>query len=111
MNKLRIITRADLSPGAQAAQAVHGALAFAAAHPALTKVWMRESNVVVLLVVPDGKALNALLRQAQWKQLDHALFVEPDMRNALTCIVLAPGEKAQKLCSMLPLALRSPVEA
>lgn len=111
MNKLRIITRADLLPGAQAAQAVHGAIAFAAAHPSLTKAWMRESNTVVLLVVPDGKALNALLRQAQAKQLNHALFVEPDMRHALTCIALAPGEKARELCANLPLALRQPVEA
>ncbi len=106
MNKLRVITRADLAPGAQAAQLVHGALQWAADHPDLVRAWMAESNTVVLLAVRDEAALRALLRQAEERGVVASVFVEPDLGGALTCIALGPGEAAQRLCARLPLALR-----
>jgi hypothetical protein len=37
--KLYIVTRRDLHPGARLAQSVHAAVAYALEHPAATRAW------------------------------------------------------------------------
>jgi homospermidine synthase len=53
VHRLRIVTRADLAPGLQIAQAVHAALAWQAEHPGLGATWMATSNTVAVLVAPS----------------------------------------------------------
>jgi len=53
MHRLRIITRADLAPGLQAAQAVHAALAWQLEHPEACAAWMSTSNTVAILEAPS----------------------------------------------------------
>ncbi len=110
MNKLRVITRRDLPAWAQAAQLVHGALAFATEHPEVTRTWMGTSNTIVLLAERDERALSALLARAEEAGIPTARFTEPDLGDALTAVVLGPGEASRRLTRGLPLALREPVQ-
>lgn len=110
MDKLRIITSRDLPAGAQAAQLVHGALAFAAAHPEATRTWMSTSNTIVLLAERDERALSALLARAEEAGVPTARFTEPDLGDALTAVVLGPGEASRRITRGLPLALREPAQ-
>jgi peptidyl-tRNA hydrolase len=108
VDKLRVITRRDLPAGAQAAQFVHGALAFAAEHPEVTRAWMDTSNTIVLLAERDEQDLSALLARAEEASIPTACFTEPDLGGALTAVVLGPGEASRRLTRGLPLALREP---
>ncbi len=53
VHRLRIVIRADLAPGLQAAQAVHGAIAWAVEHLDICRSWMASSNTVALLAAPS----------------------------------------------------------
>jgi hypothetical protein len=70
------VTRADLPPGVQACQAVHAALAFALAHPALTRDWHRCSNTLVLLAASPC-ALTQLRSDAEAAGRRMISFYEP----------------------------------
>lgn len=104
MKKLYVIVRADLPAGAQLAQSVHAAIAFAIEHRERTRGWHADSNNLVVLAVPDEVALSALSASAA--ELDHVEFREPDFGGELTAIALGAG--AERLVSSLPLALRAP---
>ena len=110
--KLYLVTRADLRHGSQAAQLVHGMATFASDYPLTFEEWERTSNIVVCLTVPDEKTLWHLKERAE--QLSDATedglpvstFVEPDLDNELTCVVLAPIDSFAELCVGFPLACR-----
>jgi hypothetical protein len=104
-DKLYLITRSDLKPGAQAVQAAHALREFAATHPELDKLWYERSNYLALLVVPDEKALSQLLERAERRLIPVAGFREPDLGGTLTAVALAPRGKG--LVRGLPLALAS----
>ena len=108
-SKLFIVTRADLSPGARAAQLAHAALAFAFEHPEIVKEWHAGSNNIVLLEAKDEQALHALGCRAHAAGVAWAMFMEPDFDNATTAIAIAPD--GWRLVSSLPLALRPPKAA
>lgn len=91
----------------QAVQSAHAALAFAVAHPGLTKDWHDSSQVLVLLSVRDESALESLRVRLWARGHAHAAFTEPDFNGALTAIAAGPGAAA--LLSRLPLALRREV--
>lgn len=89
-----MIVRADLSPGQQAVQAGHAALAYAHEHPG---DW--HDGYLIILSVPDEFALY------RWAQRlgDVTCFREPDLGGQLTAI--AAGTDASRQLAKLPLAL------
>lgn len=105
-SKLIIITRRDLSPGAQAAQSVHAAEQFQKEHDNVQSEWYFKSRHIVILSCDNEKSLKELLLKAHTRGILCSAFSEPDFNDALTAIALEPSEEAQKLTSNLPLAFR-----
>ncbi|MGH9123205.1 MAG: peptidyl-tRNA hydrolase [Acidimicrobiales bacterium] len=97
------MTRADLPPGTQACQALHAAVEFAFAFPALTARWHAESNTVVLLTVADEAYLTTTAAEARAVGLRVVTFHEPDLGGETTAAAFEPS--AHRLLSHLPLAL------
>jgi peptidyl-tRNA hydrolase len=108
-DKLFIVTRADLPPGAIAAQSTHVALAFAVEHPEVFRVWHGGSNNIVLLSVPDEGALVRLASRAVKADVECTFFKEPDFGDSVTAVAIGPS--GWRLVSSLPLALRKPKQA
>jgi len=104
--KLYVITRQDLSPGAQAVQSCHALMQFSCEHPDLGKTWYEQSNTLSLLAVENELQLQQLLFEAQERGIRTAAFNEPDLKNALTAIALEPSPKTRRLVARLPLTLR-----
>ncbi len=104
MEKLYVIVRSDLAPGAQIAQTAHAVAEFAIAHPVEFAAWASEQRNIVCLGIPGEGALADLFSLAQAKHVRSARFREPDFDDELTAIAL--GDGADKLVSSLPLALR-----
>lgn len=104
MEKLFVIVRSDLAPGAMLAQACHGMRAFAAAHPEIDAAWYRDSNNLVVLEVANEAELVKLCDRAAAAGVEHASFREPDYGDAMTAITLAPW--GWRLVSSLPLAMK-----
>jgi hypothetical protein len=109
MNRLRLVTRADLAPAARAVQAIHALREWVDTHPIADQAWYETSNTIAFLEVDDEPRLRRLLDRARERGIPVAAFTEPDLDDQLTAIVLAPGRDARRLCSSLPLALRAPV--
>jgi peptidyl-tRNA hydrolase len=105
-DKLYVIVREDLKPGAQACQGMHSAIVFQQEHSELAKKWYVESNSIVFLSIKNEEELNKLLDQVKEKGIVHSIFREPDFHNELTSITLAPGIETRKICSQLKLALK-----
>ncbi len=104
--KLYIVVDATLKPASVAPQAVHAALAFAAAYPALETAWREASNTVVIAQA-SAEQLHRLVMAAGWADVAHAIFCEPDMGDWLTAVAFEPGERGRQLCGNLKLALCS----
>ena len=103
-NRLIIISRKDLSPGAQNAQSLHAISQFALDHPAVFKAW--NNQYVVSLSVLDENHLGNLLAKIESHGIPASAFYEPDLNFELTAICLEATEKASKLVSSLPLAFK-----
>jgi peptidyl-tRNA hydrolase len=99
---LYVLVRSDLSPGLQLAQASHGVAEFALAWPGVSREWIRHSNYIVVLAVPDQDTL------LEWADLvyddghPYLLVFEPDI-DQHTALVIGPGPYHARLSS-LPLA-------
>jgi len=104
MEKLHIVTRADLPPGAQGVQSCHAAIQFCHEHPGVEQQWFRESNHLAWLKVPDEIALEKLIDKAERLGVKYSVFREPDFGNRLTAIAFEPGKMGRKVCSGLKLA-------
>lgn len=104
MEKLYVITRADLSAGARCAQSCHALRLFAEEHPDADREWYRASNNLVVLEAQDEGALLGLAAKAKSLGVPASEFREPDFADAVTAIAL--GGDAQRLVSSLPLALK-----
>ena len=104
MNKLYVICRADLQPGAQLAQSCHALSAFAESHRELHREWQAANRNLVCLQIADEPALQALIEKARTLGIEYAGFVEPDYNNELTACAF--GEGIGRYVSSLPLALR-----
>jgi peptidyl-tRNA hydrolase len=102
-DRLYLITRADLPIGLQAAQAAHAAFEFSHQHRIITSGWMRESNFIVLVTVPDESTLSLLAQRAVAEGIRVSLNFEVDLDDSLTAIVLEPGPVAKRLCQKMPL--------
>jgi len=106
--KLNVVVRGDLPPDAKCPQAVHAAFAFAFEHPKLCAQWMEGSNTIVVRECGDVAALEELLGLAEVRGIAASAFREPDLGNALTAAVFAPGEATHRTLRALPL-MRGPV--
>jgi peptidyl-tRNA hydrolase len=95
-----------MSPGLQAAQAVHASFHFCAEWRALAMEWMAESNFLVVVAVPNEEALADLATQAVEEGIARTIVREPDLGNTITAVALQPGAEARRLCAELPLALK-----
>ena len=65
--------------------------------------WKVESSYLILVSVPDEDALRTFASDF-WRRAE---VYEPDLNDELTAIALEPSEAARKLCSNLPLILKS----
>lgn len=104
MNKLYLIVRADLAPGAQLAQACHALAGFALQHADAFRAWQTGTNNLVCLQCVDEPALRRIATEATARGDRGFENIEPDYGNALTAVAL--GEEARKFLSSLPLALK-----
>ena len=102
-DKLYIITHSEMSKGLQTAQIVHATVEWCMKHYSLTKEWMDISNYVCVLQVPLEKDLKELLYKANELKIKTAYFLEPDLNNSLTAIILQPGTVSKYLTKNLEL--------
>jgi peptidyl-tRNA hydrolase len=86
------------------AQAIHSAFGFANTYPTATSEWLRESQFLVVVNVPDEAALLALSQTAAALGVPQFLWHEPDQADEATAVALAPVPESMRLCSSLPLA-------
>ncbi|MEO6157936.1 MAG: peptidyl-tRNA hydrolase, partial [Ilumatobacteraceae bacterium] len=93
------------------AQAVHAAFQFQQQHPEITRSWLRDSQFLVIVSVPDDIALIGLASRALEAGIDVSTWHEPDMADSATAVALQPGAIARRLCSNLPLHGRTLAEA
>lgn len=104
MEKLFVIVRSDLAPGAQLAQSNHATAEFSVAYPDAFRDWAANQRNIVCLNAPNEATLADLLALAKAKGIESAAFHEPDFDDELTAIALGAG--GDKITSCLPLALR-----
>lgn len=95
MEKVYVVGRADLAPGLRAAQMLHAFHTWVVENPEPEMKWRKESNTIVMLEVPDRKALLDLYHRC----LDRSepgweFWCEPDLKNEMTAICLGPSHKA-----------------
>lgn len=105
-DRLYVVVRADLSPGAQVAQAMHAFRSFLEEHPGVERAWFQTSNTLAVLSAPNEGALQAIVMDAIDNDFRVSQFREPDMGDSLTAIALEPA--AKRLVRSLPLALSPP---
>lgn len=85
---------------------MHAAADFSFSFPDLADRWHAVSNSLIVLTVPDERALHALVAKAEARGLLCGTFREPDLADELTAVAFAPGRETRRLCSNLPLAGR-----
>ncbi len=105
MDRLYVVTRADLPPGAQGTQSQHALSEYAVRFPEQHREWHQNGKNLIWLAARDLDALEDLLTLLE----DHlgiecAAFFEPDFGDALTAF--AVSEQAARRLSSLPCALR-----
>ena len=88
------------------AQAVHASFAFYHDHPKLTADWLRVSNYLVIVSVPDENQLLALIEAAGRHGIKRTAVREPDVHDEVTAVAFEPTDAARRLTANLPLALK-----
>lgn len=102
-DRLYLAVRGDLPPGLAAAQAVHAAIQFSTQHPSITGTWLRDSQYVVIVSVPDEVGLIGLASRALDAGIQVSTWHEPDLGDQTTAVALEPGPVARRLCAQYPL--------
>jgi peptidyl-tRNA hydrolase len=102
MERLYIVVRADLDLGLQMAQAIHAAKDFGTQYPHEDFRWRHGGNNVVVLEVPDEKALMDLHLLLMSKRVATTLFTEVDLGGEATALSADTG--AKRYVRGLPLA-------
>ena len=97
--KLRVVSRRDISIGYQAVQAGHAAIQFQHEHPELAKLWYTKSNYLAFLTVANEEELEKLIRKAEAKGISHSVFREPDIGNEITAITFEASNDAKRITS------------
>jgi hypothetical protein len=96
-----------LTPGAIVAQSCHAAFSFSKEYPEISNEWQEISNYIGILTARNEVEFSQILEKAASQNIKFSAFKEPDLDNQITAIALEPGSHSKKLCSQLPLALRS----
>lgn len=101
--KLRVVTRRDLSLPTQAVQSAHAAIDFQHAHPLEATEWQTKSNYLALLTVANEEELYKLSEKATIRGIKHTIFREPDINNEITAIAFEPSDASKRITSGCPL--------
>ncbi len=101
--KLRVVTRRDLSLPTQAVQSAHAAIDFQHAHPKEATDWQTKSNYLALLTVANEEELYKLIDKATIRGIKYTIFREPDINNEITAIAFEPCDASRRLTSGCPL--------
>ncbi len=106
-DKLYIVTRQDLRPGSQIAQALHAFREFIADHSELENDWYKNSNYIAILAAKNEEELVKLIQRMEKKKIRFSVFREPDLDNEITAVAIEPGDKGRRVTSCFPLALKN----
>lgn len=87
-------------------QSLHAFREFISQHPELESEWYKKSNYICILSANNEFDLNVLIEKCMLHNIKFSIFKEPDYDNALTAVVLEPGDKSKKITSNFPLALK-----
>lgn len=79
------------------AQSCHALMEFREQHPEVCLEWMRDSNYIVIC---ESDNLEVLVD----KPVKKSYFLEPDLDNRMTAVVLEPIEESRKICAGFRLA-------
>lgn len=101
--KLRVVSRRDLSIPYQAVQSAHALTDFQYQHPVEASEWQKKSNYLAFLTVADEAQLIKLIAKAILTGIKHTVFREPDINNEITAVAFEPSEASRKLTSSCPL--------
>ena len=101
--KLRVVTRRDLSLPTQAVQSAHAAIDFQHAHPLEASEWQTKSNYLALLTVANEEELYRLSDKAETRGIKYTIFREPDINNEITAIAFEPSDASKRITSGCPL--------
>lgn len=101
--KLRVVTRRDLSVSTQAVQSGHAAIDFQHQYPIESREWHTKSNYLALLTVSNESELIKLITKAILTGIKHTVFREPDLNNEITAVAFEASESARRLTSSCPL--------
>ena len=105
MEKLYVVTRADLEPGLMLAQVAHAVSEFAFSYPDKHRAWHRNGKNIAVLAARDLEHISGMLALLEDSHaLECAAFFESDLSDELTAF--AVSDAAARLLSCLPLALR-----
>jgi len=88
------------------AQTLHAFREFISQYPELESEWYKKSNYICILSANNELELNKLIEKCALNNIKYSIFNEPDYDNALTAVVLEPGDKSKKITSNFPLALK-----
>ena len=97
--KLRVVTREDISVGYQSVQSGHAAIQFQHEHPELAKLWYKQSNYLAFLTTTNEQELEKLIRKAEAKGITHSIFREPDIGNQITAVTFEASDDARRITS------------
>lgn len=102
--KLYIALLDTLGAGQRVAQAMHGVVEFAAAHPESLGAWRASSNTVVAVAMP-ARDLAQLAAVVDDHGAPSASFHEPDQGGALTAVAVLPtAARVRRFLQHAPLA-------
>ena len=105
--KLYIVSRRDLSAGAQACSGIHAVVEYILMFPEETKTWHKTSNHICFLEARDEEHLGQLMADAYKMGICCIGFHEPFYKNELTACVFEPTLESKNLLKSLILALKN----
>lgn len=94
-----------MKPGLQMSQSGHALAQFMLDHPDQATQW--NNNYLICLSVENEEHLKNLMTKLNAHGIRASHFLEPDIGFELTAIAFEGTEKAAKLTSSLPLALKN----
>lgn len=106
MDKLYVVTRSDLQPGALIAQSCHAISQFQMEHEEIAKAWFQKSNYLACLSAKNEEELLRLIDKASKRGVRFSIFFEPDLDYSITAVALEPSVESRRLCSNYGLALK-----
>lgn len=102
--KLYVALLDTLGAGQRVAQAMHGVVELAAAHPEAVGAWRAASNTVVAVAMPAPR-LAQLAAACGAHRAPAASFREPDLGDALTAVAVLPTTaRVRRILQRAPLA-------